>query len=62
VYWQCFNTPTSDPEVRAVTERALGRRKQEEAVVADPFAVPLYTELEKNLWCGDFQADLNTYS
>ena len=61
VFRQCFSTPTTDPELRAVTERALGLSKQGEAVVVAPFAIPGYTELEKNLWCGDFQADLNAY-
>jgi Asp-tRNA(Asn)/Glu-tRNA(Gln) amidotransferase A subunit family amidase len=61
VFRQYFNTPTTDPELRAITEQTLSLLKQEQAVVVDPFAIPGYTELEKNLWCGDFQADLNAY-
>jgi Asp-tRNA(Asn)/Glu-tRNA(Gln) amidotransferase A subunit family amidase len=61
VFRQYFNSPTTDPEVKAVTERALGAIEKEGAVLVDPFSIPGYEALEKNLWCGDFQADLNAY-
>lgn len=61
VFRQYFNTATTDPEVKAVTERALRTLQQEGAVLIDPFSIPGYQDLEKNLWCGDFQADLNAY-
>lgn len=61
VFRQYFNTATTDPEVKAVTERALHTLEQEGAVLVDPFSIPGYDAMEKNLWCGDFQADLDAY-
>lgn len=61
VFRQYFSTATTDPEVKAVTERALRTLEQEGAVLVDPFSIPGYDAMEKDLWCGDFQADLNAY-
>jgi amidase len=61
VFRQYFNTPDTDPEVKAVTEQALKTLQREGAVLVDPFAIPGYDDLLKNLWCGDFEADLNAY-
>ena len=61
VFRSYFSTPTTDPEVRAITENALRELQAQGAVLIDPFALPNYAALTKNLWCGDFQADLNTY-
>jgi len=61
VFRQYFDTPTTDPEVKAVTEHALETLKAEGAVLVDPFTISDYEGLQKNLWCGDFEADLNAY-
>ncbi len=61
VFRQYFETPTTDPEVKAVTENALRELQAQGAVLVDPFTVPGYTALLKNLWCGDFRADLDRY-
>lgn len=61
VFRQYFNTPETDSEVKAVTEQALKALQQEGAVLVDPFTIPGYDDLVKNLWCGDFQTDLNAY-
>ncbi len=61
VFRQYFETPTTDSEVKAVTERALRTLQQEGAVLVDPFTLPGYEQLTKNLWCGDFESDLNAY-
>ena len=66
VFRQYFDTPKSknegtDPEVKALTEQALKTLQAEGATLVDPFAVPDYEKLEKSLWCGDFEADLNAY-
>ncbi len=61
VYREYFETPATDPEVKAVTELALVTLKAEGATLVDPFVIPNEKELEKNLWCGDFQGDLNAY-
>ena len=61
VFRQYLDTPTTDPEVKRVTEHALEELKAAGATVMDPFTLPNYEALTKDLWCGDFQADLNTY-
>ena len=54
-------TDKTDPEVRAITEQALKTLQQEGATLVDPFIIPGYESLTKDLWCGDFEADLNAY-
>jgi Asp-tRNA(Asn)/Glu-tRNA(Gln) amidotransferase A subunit family amidase len=61
VFRQYFETASTDPEIKVVTEKALRSLVSEGAVLVDPFTIPNYEALEKNLWCGDFQADLNGY-
>jgi len=61
VFRQYFDTHTTDPEVKAVTENALRELQAQGAVLVDPFTVPGYMALLKNLWCGDFRADLDRY-
>jgi amidase len=61
VYRAYIDTPTTDPEVKAVTEQALRTLQQEGAILVDPFTLPNEEALEKDLGCGDFEADLNTY-
>jgi Asp-tRNA(Asn)/Glu-tRNA(Gln) amidotransferase A subunit family amidase len=61
VFRQYFDTPTTDPQVQAVTEAALKTLAAEGATLVDPFTLPGYEALEKGLWCGDFEADLNRY-
>jgi amidase len=61
VFRQYFDTPKTDPEVKAVTEQALKTLQQEGATLIDPFTIPDYETMEKTLWCGDFEADLNAY-
>jgi amidase len=66
VFRQYFDTEKTgpdktDPEVKAVTEQALKALQSEGAVLVDPFTIPNYEGLEKELWCGDFEADLNAY-
>lgn len=61
VFRQYFETASTDPEIKSLTEKALRALVSEGAVLVDPFTIPNYEALEKNLWCGDFQADLNGY-
>ena len=61
VFRQYFDTPKTDPEVKAVTEQALKTLQQEGATLIDPFTIPDHEAMEKTLWCGDFEADLNVY-
>ncbi len=61
VFRRYIDTPTADPEVKQVTEHALAELKAQGAVLVDPFDLPAYDSLTKDLWCGDFEADLNSY-
>ncbi len=61
VYRPYIDTPTTDPEIKAVTKGALHALEQEGATLVDPFTIPNDEALEKDLGCGDFEADLNVY-
>jgi Asp-tRNA(Asn)/Glu-tRNA(Gln) amidotransferase A subunit family amidase len=61
VFRQYFDTKETDPEVKALIEQALKTLQQEGATLVDPFTIPGYDTLEKDLWCGDFASDLNAY-
>jgi amidase len=61
VYRPYINTPTTDPEIKALTEQALKDLANEGATLVDPFTIQNEQALEKDLWCGDFEADLDHY-
>jgi Asp-tRNA(Asn)/Glu-tRNA(Gln) amidotransferase A subunit family amidase len=56
-----LETSTTDPEVRALTEKAIADLRALGAVVVDPFDIPHYDELVKDIGCGDFQADVDQW-
>ena len=51
----------TDPEIKALTEQAITDLKAQGAILIDPINLPDYEKLTKDLGCGDFQTDLNTY-
>ena len=55
------DAPTGDPEIKALTEKAIADLKAQGAEIVDPFVIPDFDALTKGLGCGDFQADLNHY-
>ena len=61
VYREYFDKPTTDPEIKALTEAALRMLANEGAEIVDNFVIPNEETLLKNLWCGNFEADLNAY-
>ncbi len=61
VFRQYFETPRTDPAVKDSMEHAITTLRAEGATVIDPFTVPDYKALVSNLWCGDFEADLDHY-
>ena len=61
VYREYFNTPKTDPEIKSLTETAIRTLQSEGAIIVDNFTIPDEKALEENLWCGDFEADLNAY-
>src|ERR1700723_3240958 len=56
-----IDAPTTDPQIKALTEKAIKDLKSRGAKIIDPFVVPNFEELTKDIYCGDFQSDLNNY-
>jgi amidase len=61
VFRPYIDAPTTDPQIRALTEKAILELKARGAKIIDPFVIPNFEELTKDIYCGDFQSDLNNY-
>ncbi len=61
VFRAYLDSPTTDPQVRALTETAIGDLKALGAKIIDPFVIPNFEALTRDIFCGDFQSDLNAY-
>src|SRR5215813_13196602 len=61
VFRKYIDAPTTDPQIRELTEAAIRDLKAQGAEIVDPFAIPDFEKLTENIWCGDFQEDLNHY-
>ena len=61
VFRQYIDAPTTDPEIKALSEKAIDDLKAQGAVIVDPFTVPDFAALTDHIGCGDFQKDVNTY-
>jgi amidase len=61
VFRPYIDSPTTDPQIKALTEKAIQDLKAQGAQIVDPFVIPKFEELTKDIYCGDFQSDLNQY-
>jgi amidase len=61
VFRRYLDTPTIDPQVKELTEAAIRDLKAQGAEIVDPLAIPDFEKLTENIWCGDFQSDVNHY-
>jgi Asp-tRNA(Asn)/Glu-tRNA(Gln) amidotransferase A subunit family amidase len=61
VFRTLIDSPTIDPQVKALTEKAIDDMKSLGAEIVDPFVIPDFKELTKNLWCDMFRHDVNNY-
>jgi amidase len=61
VFRRYVDAATGDPQIRALTERAIADLRAAGAVVVDPFVFAEFEPLTKGLWCGDFQADVDRW-
>lgn len=61
VFRKYIDGPTTDPQIKELTEAAIRDLKAQGAEIVDPFVIPDFDKLTKDIWCGDFQADLNHY-
>jgi Asp-tRNA(Asn)/Glu-tRNA(Gln) amidotransferase A subunit family amidase len=52
---------TADPKVQIVFEKALEDLEAKGAILIDPFNIPDFDELTKDIWCNTFKHDLNQY-
>ena len=56
-----IDTPTTDPEIKALVEAAIKDLRAQGAQVVDSFDIPNYDKLIENIWSDTFQYDLNAY-
>lgn len=61
VFRKYIDTTTIDPQIKAMTEKAIADLKRFGAEIIDPLVVPEYDELIKNIWCDVFHHDVNNY-
>lgn len=61
VFRRYLDAPTTDPQIKEVMAKAIEELKAQGAIVVDPFDVPNYQELTRNLTCNSFHYDLNNY-
>ncbi|HEY2464379.1 MAG TPA: amidase family protein [Steroidobacteraceae bacterium] len=61
VFRAYLDAPTGDPQIKELTEKAIQDLKAQGAKIVDPFVIPDFEALTKNIFCGDFQSDLNGY-
>jgi amidase len=60
VFRRYIDAPTTDPEIKALTEKAIADIKAQGAEVVD-FTIPDFDTISKGVGCGDMQADVNTF-
>ncbi len=60
VFRRYINAPTTDPEIKALMEKAIEEMKTQGAEVVD-FDIPDFETVSKGAGCGDLQADLKEY-
>ena len=56
-----IDTPTADPEIITLTEKAIVDLKAAGAEIVDPFDIPNYASLIDGIWCNVFRHDVNNY-
>jgi len=61
VFRHYLETPTTDPQVKALFETAIRDMKTGGAEVVDPLTVPDFDRLTENLWRDAFHHDLDNY-
>jgi len=61
VFREYIDDPQTDPQIKALTEKAIADLKAQGAEIVDPFVIPDFKKLTDDIWCGDFQADLNNF-
>jgi amidase len=61
VFRRYVDAPTTDPSIKALVAKAIEDLKAQGAIIVDPFDLPNYDQLTKNIWCNSFHYDVNNY-
>jgi len=61
VFRKYIDTTTTDPQVKALTEKAIEDLKTLGAEIIDPFVISGFDKLIENIWSDTFQYDVNHY-
>jgi len=61
VFRTYVDAPRGDPRIKELVERAIADMSSAGAAVVDPFTIPDFETLTKNLWCDMFKADVEAY-
>ena len=61
VFRTYVDAPRGDPRIKALVEGAVADMKAAGAVIVDPFVIPDFEALTKNLWCDMFKRDVEAY-
>ena len=61
VFRRYLDAPTTDPQIKEVMTQAIADLKAQGAIIVDPFDLPNYQELTRNISCNSFHYDLNNY-
>src|SRR5215475_3855170 len=61
VFRRYIDAPTTDPQIKQLVAKAVEDLKAQGAIVVDPFDLPNYDELTKDIWCNSFHYDVNNY-
>ena len=61
VFRRYIDAPTTDPQIKELVAKAIVDLKAQGAVIVDPFDLPNYDELTKDIWCNSFHYDVNNY-
>jgi amidase len=61
VFRPYIEASSTDPQIKTLTERAIQDLKAQGAAIVDPFVIPNFDTLTQDIYCGDFQSDLNSY-
>jgi amidase len=61
VFRRYIDAPNTDPQIKALVAKAIEDLKAQGAIIVDPFDIPNYDELTKDIWCNSFHYDVNNY-
>jgi len=61
VFRTFVDLPETDPQIKVLVEKAIADMKAQGAEIIDPFIIPDFEALTKDLWCDMFKHDVEQY-